>query len=109
MSESKKINRINVGGRELPCRVTMGAMVRFKRETGKDARQFKADDLEEVITFLGCCVVSSCRADKIPDPPAFEDFADMLEPADLEAFYSSMGADVEVKKMTPPTAKPAEA
>lgn len=45
MSESKKINRINVGGRELPCRVTMGAMVRFKRETGKDARQFKADDL----------------------------------------------------------------
>ncbi|MCM1518961.1 MAG: hypothetical protein NC117_09995 [Pseudoflavonifractor sp.] len=104
MSEEKKLNRIKVGGRELPCRVTMGAMVRFKRETGKDARQFSADDLEEVITFLWCCVVSSCRADKISDPPALDDFADLLEPTDLEAFYSSMGADVEVKKTTPPAA-----
>ena len=28
--------RISVGGRELPCRLTMGAMLLFKRETGKD-------------------------------------------------------------------------
>lgn len=28
--------KIKLGDKEYPCRVTMGAMVRFKNETGKD-------------------------------------------------------------------------
>ena len=30
--------KIIIGGKEYPCRVTMGALLRFKRETGHDVR-----------------------------------------------------------------------
>lgn len=32
------MKKIKIKGQEYPCRVTMGAMVRFKRESGKDIR-----------------------------------------------------------------------
>ncbi len=56
---------INVGGRELPCRVTMGAMLRFKRETGRDVSGMSSDDVSDLVTFMWCCVVSACRADGV--------------------------------------------
>lgn len=57
------VRKINVGGRELPCRVTMGAMLRFKRETGRDVSGMSSGDISDLITFL---CGAACRAPARP-------------------------------------------
>ena len=39
---------MKIKGVEYPCRVTMGAMVRFKRESGKDIREVDQQDVDRV-------------------------------------------------------------
>lgn len=108
MEETVKKPRpyITIGGRSLPMRVTMGAMLRFKRTTGHDVKEMRSDDIEEVITFLWCCVVSACHADGVDDIPDLETFADLLGPDDLQAFYALIGVDAQVEKKTPTAMTP---
>lgn len=85
------VKNIEVGGRKVPCRVTMGAMVRFRRETGCDISQIKKDDIEGLMKFIWCCAVSASRADGVEFGMDFEEFADHLEPDALGAFYGGLG------------------
>ncbi len=97
----KQILELKVGGREYPCRVTMGAMVRFKYATGKDVSQLDQGDIGELVRFIYCCVQSASKADGVTFDTDFETFADLLEPDSLTAFYAQVG-DAEKKT----TAKP---
>ncbi len=81
---------IKIGERSLPCRVTMGTMVRYKRQTGRDISSLDTSDIEGMVLFLWCCVVSACRADGVEFTMDFEEFGDRLEPADLTGFYEGM-------------------
>lgn len=83
-------SRLSIAGKEYPCRVTMGAMVRFKNEAGKDVSELTQTDISELILFIYCCVKSACNADKISFDMDFELFADSLEPGSVNAFYESM-------------------
>ena len=47
---------IMINGKAYPCRQTMGAMLRFKRETGRDATQMDGGSINDICTFLWCCV-----------------------------------------------------
>ena len=98
-----KKGKLPVGGKEYPCRVTMGAMVRFKNEAGKDVSALKQDDITELVLFIYCCVKSACNADKIPFDYDFETFADLMEPGEINTFYEDMGG--EEKKTTPGPAR----
>lgn len=96
---------ITYGGKEYPCRQTMGAMLRFKRETGKEATEIKADSLSDLVTFLYCCVVSECSHQKIPFGFTLQDFADGVTLPDLNAWAAQImqsgdgeGADPVKKK-----------
>ena len=40
---------INVGGKELPCRLSMGAMLLFKRNLQKDVSDMDANNIEELL------------------------------------------------------------
>lgn len=91
MEKSKKT--IVVDGKEYPCRVTMGALLRFKRETGKDAAQISQDDVADLITLLWCCVASACAGDHVSFGMKLMDFADQLDPDALTGFYASMGEE----------------
>lgn len=93
---------ILIGGREYPCRVTMGAMVRFKRECGRDVSEMKEGDVGDSVLFVWCCVKSACSADGVEFDLDFESFADAMEPSDLAGFYGGLG-DGEAKKKMPPT------
>ena len=103
--DKKPVATLNVGGRKLPCRVTMGAMVRFKRATGHDASRLDTSDMEEMVTFVHCCVASACAAEKVSFDMPMEEFADNLEPDALNEFYGSMEAsksdDTEKKTSSP--------
>ena len=87
---------IQINGQDYPCRVTMGAMVRFKRESGKDVSELRQDDVSDLVLFLWCCVKSAFNADSVAFAYSFEGFADALTPQDMNQFYAGMN-DVEKK------------
>lgn len=78
---------IKVYGKEYPCRVLMGAMLRFKRKTGYDVSKMSMSDLSDLITFLWCCVAGSCNADNVPFDMDLEKFADGIDLESLTGFY----------------------
>lgn len=95
-----KQGKITIGGVDYPCRVTMGAMLRFKRETGKDVSAMNGNDVADLVTFMWCCVKSASAADGVEMPLALEAFADALEPGDMEAFNATV-EDTEKKTAGP--------
>ena len=83
-TQKKMAQSINICGTDYPCRITMGAMRRFKARTGVDISEVGNDTLL-FIDWLWCCIDSACRADRrpfdIPDPDAL---ADKLTPQELQ-------------------------
>lgn len=77
------IQHITIAGKAYPCRTTMGALLRFKRETGREVAEIQNGELTDLLIFLWCCVVSACRADGKDFDMSLEDFADQC---DLKAF-----------------------
>lgn len=89
-------------GKGYPCRITMGAMVRFKRATGRDVSQMNTGDITDLARFLYCCIQSACKADDIAFDIAFDDFIDLIEPTALQNFYADMtpAPDADAEKKT---------
>lgn len=85
-----KVLTIVVNGREYPCRVTMGAMLRFRRETGREVTEISGS-LEDLCTYLWCCVCSACRRDGQDFDMSLMDFADALDPETLTAWANGLG------------------
>lgn len=80
---------IRIGKKTFPCRVTMGAMRRFKNLTGKEATSLTQADLSDLVTFIYCCVASACNADKVEFSLSVDDFADNLDMDTLNRFFES--------------------
>lgn len=91
---------ISVSGKTFPCRVTMGAMIRFKNKAGYDVSQLDTSDIEGLTLFLWCCVAAACSADKVNFEMSFEEFADSLEPSSLNDFYDTMSPTGEKKTVS---------
>lgn len=73
-----------------PCRQTMGAFLRFKRETGREATEMNGE-LSDMLIFIYCCTASACAADHIDFPyPTVDAFADHINPTDLTTWVSAM-------------------
>lgn len=85
----KKIEVI-INGKVYPCRPTMGAMLRFKKETGKEVTEIDSNSFSDICTYLYCCVVSASAADKLPFKMSLMDFADALSPEDMNAWAAAM-------------------
>lgn len=94
-----KKTKIKVGDKEFPCRVTMGAMVRFKNESGKDVSKLEKTNISELVLFVYCCVKSACNADRVEFDYDFQSFADLMEPDAANSFYEDMGGE-EKKRPT---------
>ena len=84
---------ITINGKAYPCRQTMGAMLRFKRETGKEVTDIKSDEFSDLVTWLWCCVVSACSHDHIAFDMALMEFADALDPEQMAAWAESIGTE----------------
>lgn len=70
---------ININGTDYPCRPTMGALLRFRRETGREVTEMNGS-LEDLCTYLWCCVCSASRRENIPFDMSLMDFADAISP-----------------------------
>lgn len=89
-----------------PCRPTMGAALRFKKETGKEITEIDPNSFTDLCTYLYCCVASASAADGISFNMSLMDFADAINPDEMTEWASSMqkknnttteGADGEKK------------
>lgn len=78
---------IQVGDRTYPFRMTLGAMLRFKRATGKDLARDELDtgNIEDVAQLLYACLASASVADKVPFSLTFDEFCDNLSADDMFA------------------------
>lgn len=89
--------KIRLKGVEYPCRITMGAMIRFKHESGLDIRDVDQKDFVSVIRFMWCCVKSASNADGVQMDYDFETFADLVDAGDMTSFLDEMGSESEKK------------
>lgn len=84
---------ITINNKEYPCRQTLGAMLRFKRETGKEVTEMDAGSITDTLTFLYCCIKSECKNENIEFNMSLDDFADALSPDDLEEWNKANKED----------------
>lgn len=92
---------VTINDKEYPCRPTMGAMLRFKKETGKEVTEITNTGFTDLCTYLYCCVASACAADKVDFNMSLLDFADALNPEEMAAWAASMqpeGAETTAEK-----------
>lgn len=99
------MKHVIINGKEYPARLTMGAMLRFRRETGHDVSTMKDDDVSDVITLIWCCVASECNAEKVEFGYSLLDFADRIDPALITDFFkdTDQGAGASDTDADPPT------
>lgn len=81
---------ITIAKKQYPCRITMGAMLRFRRETGKEMSAIDRQEFTEILTFLFCCVASACAADGVEFPYSLEQFADRIPIEDVEKVFADL-------------------
>lgn len=73
-------------------RMTMGAMLRFKRETDRDVSQI-GTDISLMVVFLYCCVASACNAEGVAFDLDVDKFADGLGMDVLNEFAETLQED----------------
>lgn len=97
------MKRIKINGKEYPVRMLMGALLQFKRETGKDISEVKANDVADMIILLWCCVASTCRAERVEFNLSLEEFADSLDPENLKILQDEAvdGSGESAQKKSP--------
>ena len=89
---------ITINGEVFPCRSTMGALLRFKQETGKEVSEIKGDALSDICTYLWCCVKSASKKDGKDFNLSLMDFADSIDEETLLAWMSLQNGDEEKKR-----------
>jgi len=97
----KKVE-ILVNGKAFPCRPTMGAMLRFKRETGRDITEMDAKSVTDTVTYLWRCVKAGCAREHVDFDLSLMDFADNIDMEQIkrwaEAASSGQIAEAEDEK-----------
>ena len=85
---------IRIDGKAYPCRQTMGAMLRFKKETGKEVTEL-GNSLSDMCAYLYCCVASACKKDGVKFDMSLMDFADSLTPEDLNQWTEAVNGTAD--------------
>ena len=84
---------ITINGVAYPCRPTMGAMLRFKEQTGKEITQLDGNSFTDLCTYLWCCIVSACKREGKAFDLSLMDFADCIDPDDMQGWSEALQAE----------------
>lgn len=98
--------KIRIGKVEYPAFQTMGAMLAFKRERGKEVTEVNTSDLSELVVYLYCVVRSACKREGVEFPfTELEEFADGVSLEDFQAWSEGLNAKAtdEPKAAAPKT------
>ena len=88
------MKHVAIKGKSYPFRLTIGAMVAYKRDIGEDFSKFNGEDMEKMLHIIFYGIRSACKADSIEfpyqSPEEIADFIDMERIADL---FDAKGVD----------------
>ena len=84
--------QINVNGKAYPCSPTMGAMLRFKSETGREITEIDAGSFSDLCTYLWCCTVSASKREGVEFGMSLMDFADSITPEEMTAWNEAISS-----------------
>ena len=83
-------------GKTYPCRLTMGALRRFKAETGMDAEHVTC--AADLAVLIWCCCKSACGADGVAFDVSLDDFCDRIDMSAAESFSKAIAPDEKKTK-----------
>ncbi len=92
---------IIVNGTAYPCSPTMGAMLRFKQETGREITEIDPTSFTDLCTYLWCCVASAAKREGIPFDLSLMEFADSLTSEDMAEWNAVITAEAETSDTAP--------
>ena len=81
---------ITINGTAYPCSPTMGAMLRFKQETGREITEIDASSFSDLCTYLWCCVKAGAKREGKEFDLSLMDFADSLTPDDMAEWNAAI-------------------
>lgn len=84
---------IKINGEAYPCRPTMGAMLRFKEQTGKEITELDTNSFTDLCTYLWCCIKSACAREQKQFDLSLIEFADSIDPDDMNAWAAAVQAE----------------
>lgn len=96
--------QININGTKYPCRLTMGALLAYKRKTGYDfgteqpaGETPKVVDIENLLLLLGCCLESTCRADgrTLPEGFSADNLGDYINMDEAQNLWSQTEGNLQ--------------
>lgn len=94
---------ITVNGRKYPCRPTMGAMLRFRQQTGREVTEIDPSSLSDLCTYLWCCVVSGCKREGVDFDMPLMDFADAVTPDEMTAWNQALSDEADAQEQADDT------
>lgn len=68
----------------------MGAMLRFKQETGREVTEIDTASFSDMCTYLWCCLVSASQHEGHPLGLSLMEFADSITPDDMSAWAKAV-------------------
>ncbi len=83
------MGKIKINGKTYPARMTIGAMIAYKRDMGEDFTQFKGDDMEKLGCIVYHAIRTACKADGLAFP--FDKPEDLLDCIELEQAAEVLG------------------
>ena len=95
MAKDVTIRIKTTDGKVYPCRITLGAMRRFKQETGRDADGIVG--ASDLAVFIWCCCVSACNADGVEFGFSLDDFCDRLDMSAASELSAALAAEKKTK------------
>ncbi len=81
---------IRINNEAYPCRPTMGAMLRFKQETGREVTEINPASFSDLCTYLWCCITSASKREGKKFDMSLMDFADSLTPEDMAEWTGAL-------------------
>lgn len=78
----------------------MGAMLRFKQETGREITEIDAGSLSDLCAYMWCCVASASRREGVQFDMSLMDFADCLTLEDMTEWNEAITAEAEPDSTT---------
>lgn len=98
--EKANILTVEIDGVEYPAHPSLGAMLLFKKETGREVNQISG--ISDSIVWLWCCVKSASSKSDKPMTLSCQEFADSCTMEQLTAWNEmQQGNAEESKKKTP--------
>lgn len=74
----------------------MGAMLRFKEETGRDVTEMQTG-VSDMCVYLWCCIKGACAREKTDFPYKLMEFADAVDAEALNAWAAAVNAGKEAE------------